>query len=78
MPKVTLTYKDVAEKKVVKLKAQCLGMKALQKLSWDDLAEEMEVPRSTLFYRFNNDLFTLAEWIEFLHILGIEKGEVDL
>lgn len=78
MPKVILTYQDVAENKVTKIKAQCLGMKALKKLSWEDLATEMMIPRSTLFYRFNNDLFTLAEWIQFLHILGIEKGDIDL
>ena len=78
MPRVTLTFHDKARAKVQRVKAQCLGMKALKKLSWDDIADEMLVPRSTLVYRFNNDLFTLSEWIEFLHVLGIEKEDLDL
>lgn len=78
MPKVILTYKDVANTRVEKLKVQCLGVKALKKLSWEDIADEMLLPRSTLVYRWNNNLLTLSEWLELINVLGIEKGEIDL
>ena len=76
MPKVLLTYQDVAKNKVKKLKTHCLGVKAMKHMSWDTIADQMFLPRSTLIYRFNNDLLTLSEWLELLHILEIEKEEI--
>ena len=78
MPKVILTFKDKAKGKEEKIKAQCLGQKAIKHMSWDYIADEMLISRSTLIYRFKNGLLTLAEWIELLHILGIEKEDLDL
>jgi len=78
MPKVVLTYHEKAEAKVDDLKTLCMGVKTMKRISWDVIADEMLIPRSTLVYRFNNNLFTLSEWYEFLHVLGIEKGNIEL
>lgn len=78
MPKVRLTFSDVAKAKENKLKTQCLGVKALKRMSWDEIADKMGVPTSTLKYRFNSNIFTLAEWLELMHILGISREDTDL
>jgi hypothetical protein len=76
LPKVTLTYHDKIETKIQKMTVHCLGVKQYKKMSWEYIANEMFMPRSTIVYRFNNGLFTLSEWIEFWHILGIEKEDI--
>lgn len=76
MPKVLLTFQDRAKEQTEKIKTHCLGVKAMKHISWDYIADEMYIPRSTLVYRFNNDLFTLPEWLQFWHVLGIEKEEI--
>ena len=50
----------------------------MEGFSWDYLSKEMDMSRTTLTYRFKEGLFTLDEWIVFLHILKIEREEIDL
>lgn len=76
MPKVLLTFQDRAKERTEKIKTHCLGVKAMKHISWDDIAGQMFTARSTLVYRFNNNLFTLPEWFQLWHILGIEKEEI--
>ena len=78
MPKGRLTFSDVAKAKENKLKTQCLGVKALKKISWETISDKMGVSRTTLKYRFDNNLLTLSEWLELLHILGIKREETEL
>ena len=50
----------------------------MEGFSWDYLSKEMGMSRTTLTYRFNEGLMTMDEWIVFLHILKIEREELDL
>ena len=76
MPKVKLTYSDYAKGEVEKYKLQILGVKGLKKMSWDDIANKMGVPRATLKYRFDKGILTLSEWMELCHVLGIKREEL--
>lgn len=78
MPKVFVSDRQRARDKLKKLKVLCLGHKEMEGFSWDYLSKEMDMSRTTLTYRFKEGLLTLDEWIVFLHILKIEREEIDL
>ena len=78
MPRVFVTDKQRAKDKLRKLKVLCRGHKEMDGVSWDYLSKEMGMSRTTLTYRFNEGLLTLDEWIVFIHILKIEREDLDL
>lgn len=78
MPRVALSYHQKAEYIVKDFKTLCLGRKADLKLSWEAIAREMNIPRTTLTYKWDNGLLTLTEWLELCHILGVGKEDIKL
>ena len=78
MAKILLSDRQKAKDKVKKLKVICLGHKELNSMSWEALAAEMGMSRTTLKYRFDKGLLTIDEWIVLIHILKVEREALDL
>lgn len=76
MPRVALTYHQKAQNIVKDLKRAFLGKKTELGLSWEEIAEEMGMPRTTLTYKWKHNTLMLNEWYELSHILGVKEEDV--
>ena len=81
MPRVILTktarFKDAAEKKKKKLMSICLGQKEMLGFTWEFIGEQMDIPGTTIRYRFNQGILTMDEWLQIFDILGVEKEDLE-
>lgn len=81
MPTVYLTQRARAKAataaKMKKLRAICLVQKKLLDLTWEDIGYKMDLPETTLLYRFNKGILKMDEWIQLFEILEIEKEDIE-
>lgn len=77
MPRVCLSERQKAMKKIEEVQKMILGRKEWLGFSWQKIAEEMGMPRKTLEDRFHKNLLKGEEWLMLFEVLAITREDLE-
>lgn len=77
MPRVCITPRQRAMKKVEQVQEIILGRKAVLGYSWAYIASEMGLPRKTLEDKFKNNNLKPEEWLMLFEILEVTRDDLE-